>query len=137
MANKGKAFFTVKSWDEKTWDGQPAQGVDAPKLTLSRVEYTYRGDIEGSSELVYLMDYRADGVTTFLGMEHITGKVGGRSGSFTIHINGSDADGATHGKWHIVPGSGTDELANLRGEGEFKLAGESAEYPTEFTYSFE
>jgi hypothetical protein len=52
----------------------------------------------------------------------------GRRGTFVFEDLGTLSPGGdVHGRWLVVPGSGTGELAGLRGEGSFAAAvGESA-----------
>ncbi len=56
MKTRANATFSVQSWDEQTWDGQPAQEVTGSKLTRAVVGYRYEGDIKGESEMRYLRD---------------------------------------------------------------------------------
>lgn len=131
----GQAMFAVKSWDEKTWDGHAAAEVSGEKMTRALVTYAYRGDIEGESELQYLMTYSADGTTgAFVGLERVRGRLGGRTGSFVFEHTGTfDAEGVK-GTVRIVPGSGSGELLGLRGEGSVHLQGHAAEYPLRLSY---
>lgn len=55
MSTKAEATYEITSWEETTWDGESAQEVVGAKLTLANVKKTFRGDIEGESELKYLM----------------------------------------------------------------------------------
>jgi hypothetical protein len=47
----------------------------------------------------------------------MVGRLGGRSGSFVVETNGVYEGGEARTTWSVVPGSGTGELAGLRGEG--------------------
>jgi hypothetical protein len=127
-------FFTIKSWDEKTWDGRRTQDVTGAKETHSTVHYSYTGELVGESELHYLMTYRADGTASFVGQERITGTLGGHTGSFVIQHTGVYEDEIVKGSFFVVAGSGTDGLATLRGTGSMTLVGESATYPMQFDY---
>ncbi len=40
MTTEAKATFSMKSWDEKSWDGQPYDQVKGLKLTRAEVSYT-------------------------------------------------------------------------------------------------
>ena len=86
-----KATFTMKSWDEKTWEGQPYTEVTGAKLTRAEVAYTYQGDLTGDSTLQYLMFYRADGTGHAIALERIEGTLGGRRGSFVLQHSGTFA----------------------------------------------
>jgi hypothetical protein len=137
MAISAKATFQIKGWDEKTWDGKVARDVKGAKTTCAHVKTLYKGDIEGEGQREYLMVYRADETGNSIGLERIVGKVGGRSGSFVIQSIGTFAGHTVNGTWFIVPGSGTDELQGLRGEGEMNLEGQKDDWPVTFEYSFE
>ena len=67
----------MKSWEEKPYNELPGE----LKMTRTSVAYTYQGDIEGESTLDYLMVYRPDNSGSFVGLERVIGRVGGRSGT--------------------------------------------------------
>jgi hypothetical protein len=87
----------------------------------------FRGDIEGEGVSQSLMTYPDDNSANFVGLQQVTGNVGGRSGSFVLQVNGSYADGVAQAAWSVVPGSGTGDLRGLRGEGGY--VAKHAEYP--------
>jgi hypothetical protein len=131
MTTHGTGTFAFTSWDEK-----PYSETDGTKLTQSTVANTFHGDVEGQSTLEYLMFYPAEGAVTFIGLEHITGRLGDRSGSFVLQHSGAFENGAATGRWFVLPGSGTGDLRGLRGEGGYVA---THEQPTPFTldYDFE
>ena len=137
MSTPAKATFQIKGWDEKTWDGKVAKDVKGAKTTHARVKTVYKGDIQGEGQREYLMVYREDETGNSIGLERIVGKVGGRSGSFVIQSTGTFVGHTVKGTWFIVPGSGTDELQGLSGEGEMNLEGQKEDWPVTFEYSFE
>jgi hypothetical protein len=106
-------MFAIKNWDEKPYSEVAGQ----PKLTRARVTKTFRGDLEGESEVEYLMMYRADGTARFVGLERVLGRLGGRSGSFVLQRTGIFDGSLAKESYSVVPGSGTGELTGLRGEG--------------------
>lgn len=107
--------FEVKSWDEQTF----AEAEGQPRLTQTVATKTFTGGIEGEGTVAYLMVYRPDGSTIITGFERVVGRVGGREGSFVFRHEGTDQDGAAACTCTVVPGSGTGELASLRGEARF------------------
>ncbi|HEX2908283.1 MAG TPA: DUF3224 domain-containing protein [Phototrophicaceae bacterium] len=137
MTTPATAVFAIKSWDEKTWDGQPAAAVTGEKLTRAQVIKTYTGDLEGEGRLEYLMFYRSDGRGNYVGLEQVTGRIAGRSGNFMIQYTGTFDAQAVHEAWVIVPDSGTDELKNLSGQGRALMAEHRDLYPITFEYCFE
>ena len=137
MSTSAKATFQIKGWDEKTWDGKLAREIKGAKTTHASVKTVYKGAIEGEGQREYLMVYREDETGNVIGLEHIVGKVGGRSGSFVIQSTGTFVGHTTQGTWFIVPGSGTNELRGLSGKGEMNLEGQKEDWPVTFEYSFE
>jgi hypothetical protein len=89
---------------------------DGTKLVRASVTATYSGDIAGESTLEYLMYYGAASVS-FIGLERITGQLGGRAGSFVLEHKGVYADGEAQGVFTVVDGSGAGDLRGLRGTG--------------------
>lgn len=59
----------------------------------------------------------ADAPVYYTSVEHFTGTLHGRTGTFVAQGKGTFADGVADTAWFIVPGSGTGELAGLRGDG--------------------
>lgn len=126
MTTSGSGSFTFADYAETTF-GEVDGG---PKVTRTTVTNTYTGTIQGEGRQAYLGLYRDDGTGTWVGLEQITGQVGGRSGSFAIQQTGTfDAQGV-QADWEIVAGSGTGELAGVRGQGtmRFTMSSQSADY---------
>jgi len=132
MQKQAKATFGIKSWDEKTYN----EIEGAPKLTRVSATKSYQGDIEGEGKLEYLMMYRTAGSASFMGLERVTGSVGGRSGSFVLQHSGTFEDGVAKVILSVVPGSGTGDLRGMSGEGGFN-AGHQPPYAMTLDYGFE
>jgi hypothetical protein len=113
MDEQATGSFKIASWDE----GPYAERRDAPKLTAATVTASYTGDIEGEGTSRSVMAY-VNGAE-YHGYERIVGSLGGRSGSFVLRAEGTFQDGVARTRWTVVPGSGTGELAGLRGEGGY------------------
>jgi len=127
MSRQAIGTFAVKSWDEKTWDGKPWNEVPGSKVTHSIVTQMFTGGIEGEATCQQLVAYSGDTYASFVGLHHVTGSVDGRSGSFVLQSSGTYTDNTARVTWFVVPGSGTDELAGLSGQGSYTAAQE--EYP--------
>jgi Protein of unknown function (DUF3224) len=110
------AQITVGSYQPVPYD-EPAEG---PSLVRIHVDESFEGDISGSGSVEFLQAASADGTASFVGIERVTGSVGGRGGTFLLQDQGTVADGVVSGEWFVVPGSGTDQLTGLRGEGGFR-----------------
>lgn len=129
MKHTADAHFAIKSWDEKPY----SEGPDLPKLTRASVAKTFTGDLEGEGLVEYLMVYAGDGSATFVGLERITGRLGGKSGSFVLQRTGIFEGGEAKESYSVVAGSGTGELKGLRGEGKTSV-GHGMEHPMTLAY---
>src|SRR5262245_15059879 len=96
-------------------DEQLAEGL--PKTTRSRLLRTYKGDVEGDGETVYLTMYRSDSSVSYVGLERIIGRLGGKGGSFVLQRTGVFETDHAEESYSVVPGSGTGALLGLTGEG--------------------
>ena len=126
---RANARFAIKSWDEKPY----SEGPDLPKLTRASVVKTLTGDIEGEGRVEYLMMYRSDGSATFVGLERIVGRIGGKAGSFVLQRTGVFENGRAKESYSVVPGSASGELTGLRGEGSTDV-GHGMEHPFSLSY---
>ena len=131
MNTNGKATFTTKTWEE-----DPYVEIDSGrKLTRVQAVFVYTGEIEGEGTVEYLMAYSPDGTGNFVGLEHIVGRIGDRTGSFVAQHTGTFDPKSVTTRWDFVPGLGADALEGLTGGGELKLAGHGP-YPFDFEYDF-
>jgi uncharacterized protein DUF3224 len=130
MMKIANARFAIMAWEEKPYD----EGQGLPKLTRASVAKTFTGDLEGDGRVEYLMIYRPDGSATYVGMERVTGRLGGRTGSFVLQRAGVFEGGQAKETYSVVPESGTGELRGLRGEGSTAV-GHGTEHP--FTLNYE
>ena len=128
---QGSATFTVKSWDEKPY----AEMDGGRKLTRAHVVCTYQGDLEGEGTREYTMAYGADGKGNYVGIEHVVGRIGAKTGSFVMQHTGTFEGHAVNNTWVITHDSGTGELQGVTGSGEGPIAGQGP-YPIAFHYSF-
>jgi hypothetical protein len=86
-----------------------------PRLTRASAVFVYAGEVEGEGVLEELRVGFADGSATLYAIERVSGSVGGRPGSFVLEHVGSAHNGVATSRRTVVPGSGTGELAGLRG----------------------
>ena len=109
----------MREWSPTAYD--VADGA----TTLVRIEVveTFHGDVEGEGRAQLLQALRADGSASFVGLERVSGSIGGRQGTFVLQDAGTlDASGRVEGTWTVVPGSATGQLTGLRGTGAFTAA---------------
>src|SRR6266545_3119872 len=130
---KASGTFEVAGWDENT----VLEADGGPKVTNAKVSMSFEGDVEGEGNVEWLMGYDGEEKTaTFVGLERVVGKIGGRSGSFVLqHVGTFDGQLATS-ELLIVPGSGTDDLDGLRGKGSFE-AGMGPDGVRSFTLDYD
>ena len=128
---RAAAVITVHKYEPAAYD-EPADG---PALTRIHVEESFSGDITGDGAVEFLQAARADGSASFVGIERVTCELGGRSVTFLLQDAGTVRDNIVSGDWFVVPGSGTGQLAGLRGEGGFRAdLGESAQVTLDYWF---
>jgi hypothetical protein len=140
-AHRAVGRFKVSSWSETVVTDIDGEGTTAgeayfPKRGVTRTQnvYSYSGDIEGTSEVAYLIAYKADAAPV-LGMERFHGSIGGHEGSCVFRHSGSQDQGSVSGRVEVVPGMGTGGLQSLRGEADLSIAGHSDDgYELELHY---
>ena len=93
------------------------------KLTHASGSQAFTGDLTAEGSVHWLMLYRADKTAHFVGLQRITGSVGGRTGSFVASAEGDhDGTGSTI-SFSIIPGSGTEGLSGITGDGSLVAKG--------------
>jgi hypothetical protein len=93
------------------------------KRTHASGTQAFSGDIEGDGSIHWLMLYRGDTTAHLVGLQRITGSVGGRRGSFVIAAVGDHDGAASQFAWTVVRGSGTGDLAGIAGTGRMVAPG--------------
>ncbi|MDE0139566.1 MAG: DUF3224 domain-containing protein [bacterium] len=89
---------------------------DGMKLNRNVVHKVFSGDMVGASEAQMIAAFTATpGSAGYVAIEHFTGSVGGRSGSFVLQHSGVMNRGDARLEVTIVPDSGTGELAGISG----------------------
>ena len=129
MKKSANARFTITSWDEKPY----SEGQDQPRLTRASVTKTYTGDIDGEGQVEYLMMYRSDGSATFVGLERVVGRIGGKAGTFVLQRTGMFESVLAKESYSVIPGSATGDLQGLLGDGS-SAVGHGMEHPFNLSY---
>jgi Protein of unknown function (DUF3224) len=112
---RARARITVQSSDAK-----PYEQSAGPDLLEVRITETFAGDIEGESRVRALQVQREDKSASMVSVQRFRGKLGERQGTFVLQGSETVEQGKIKARWSVVPGSGTGELAGLRGEGGFE-----------------
>lgn len=104
--------------------------IDGGAFTISEATVTeeFAGDLVGVGTMRLVMVNEPGGSAHFTGMEQFLGKVGERTGSFVFQNSGRLESGELRSEWRVIPGSGTEELAGLCGEGGCTPAGYGLDY---------
>lgn len=89
---------------------------DGLELNRNLVRKAFSGDMAGASEAQMIAAVTATpGSAGYVAIEHFTGSVGGRSGSFVLQHSGVMNRGDARLEVAIVPDSGTGDLAGISG----------------------
>jgi len=117
-----------------TVDVHPLSPAPAEGLTRYTINKVIHGDLEATTkgEMFGAGDYKL-GVAGYVGIEMVTGTLGGKQGSFALqHFATMDASGP---KMQIIvsPGSGTGELKGITGTFTIKI--ENGQHFYDFDYS--
>ena len=114
---RATAKITVQSAETRPYDQ-----TTRPALVEIRLFETFTGDIEGESPVRALEVLRQDGSACLVSLQRFNGRLGRRQGTFVLQGAETVEKGKIKARWLVVPGSGTGELARLRGEGGFEGA---------------
>jgi hypothetical protein len=132
MSTQATGSIEMKSWDEKTWDGQPHDAVSGHKLTQGSMIGEYHGELEATGETRFVMTYADDQNCWSVGHELVSGKLGDRSGTFALQHISEFHNGTVTGGYTVVPGSGTGELAGLTGSGDIVWGEAGGKYTLDY-----
>lgn len=119
---KAVAAFTLDAFDVE--DAYDVEGdVETGR---AHIEKTFTGDLEATST-VEMLSVRVGGAGAgYVGVEKVRGTLEGRSGTFGILHAGTMAGEEVWGRWPLIPGSGTGELAGITGEARIEIAPDGA-----------
>lgn len=110
------------------------EGVDAQaKLGRMTIDKQISGDLVATTQgqmLSAMTDVK--GSATYVAIEHVSGTLHGKRGSFVLHHSGVMNRGARSHSVQVVPDSGTGELAGI--EGTFKIDIVDGKHLYEFAY---
>ena len=100
------------------------------------IDKQFHGDLEGTSkgEMLSAMG-SVKGSAGYVAIERVTGKLGGRSGSFVLQHSATMNRGVPQMNITVVPDSGTGELVGL--VGSMKIIIDNGKHSYEFEYSLE
>jgi hypothetical protein len=129
MTEHAEGTFEVTSWSEDQAEGLKGTA----KVTKATFGQRFSGDIEADTVADTVMTYRPDGTADYLGFQRVSGQLGGRKGTFVLQAVGGFDGQVARADITVVPGSGTDELAGLRGKGTSAIPmGTSGSYSLDY-----
>lgn len=106
-----KGTFQITDWQEsvnKSFD-------EGAKLSKALVSQMYSGDIKGSSEVHYQLNYETTGDACFNGFEFISGTIGDRPCTLTLKHHGSFEKGVAKSQFVIISSVTHAELVGITG----------------------
>jgi hypothetical protein len=129
--------FSVASFTPTDVTPQPAIETALP-IGVARMEKVYEGPVSGRSATLFTAAFdQATGQGTYLAMEAFEGSLDGRAGTFAwVHSATTSGTDRTHEFFLVVPGSGTGELAGIRGGGSMTVEADGTHRVT-FDYELE
>ena len=117
--SRATGTFSVTGGSEQT----TREAAGEAKLTRVSGTQRFSGGIVGEGSVDWVFCYRPDRSARFLGLQRIEGAIDGRSGSLVMESTGNHDGKRSNGRWRVIPGSGTGELAKISGEGTFEAPG--------------
>lgn len=128
MTQVAKGTFEVKLQPMSFEGADPAW-----KLGRMSIDKVIAGDLVATTKGQMLSALTGTkGSAGYVAIEHVTGTLAGKKGTFVLQHNGIMNRGAQSLSVVVVPDSGTEELAGL--EGEFKIIIVDGKHSYEFSY---
>ncbi len=129
FAHHAAGAFTVDSWEPDTLDD--ADGWSIQRVRLGK---TFSGDMAGTSTVDMISAVIDEVPTAYVGIERLSVTLDGRTGRFLLQHAAPSGDLPI--RLTVVPGSGRDGLAGLRGE--FSIAaGDDGSHTYAFDYDLD
>jgi len=132
MEQQAKGPFDVKRTAMEAVDAG-----DGASFGRMRLEKRFHGELDATSVVEMLSAGNpASGSAGYVAMEHVTGTLHGRRGSFMLQHSGTMDAGASSLLVGVVPGTGNGELQGLRGRLRIDIA-EGGAHAYTFDYTLE
>jgi hypothetical protein len=111
----------------------PDEGESGGRIGRMLIDKRFEGDLEGASKGQMLAVGSPAGSGGYVALEHVTGTLSGRSGSFVLQHSGTMSRGAASLTVSVVPDSGTGGLEGLSGRMNIIIA--EGQHSYEFDYT--
>jgi len=118
MPNNVSGAFDVKLAPQPLAEAGADSGLG--RMSLNK---QFHGELEATSvgEMLTAMSTSVQGSGAYVAVERVTGKLGGRSGSFALHHTGVMNRGVPQLTIEVVPDSGTGELTGITGKLDIRI----------------
>ncbi len=125
MTNRASGTFEVKMSPQEA-------DMSVGRMTIDK---QFQGDLVGASKGQMLMASSSSVKDSagYVAIEKVTGTLNGRRGSFYLQHNGVMTRGVGELTITVIPDSGTDQLAGLRGKMNIIIADGKHSYEFEYT----
>jgi hypothetical protein len=129
VTNHAKGMFDVKVVP------QPADGPAGGPFSRLFLDKQFHGDLEAASkgQMLGSQSAEVEGSGAYVALEHVTGTLRGRRGSFILQHNGTMRGNVPTLIVTVVPDSGTDQLKGLAGKMTIVIDGGTHAYDLEYT----
>ena len=123
-------------FDVKLVPQPAAPGIEPANLGRMTIDKQFHGDLEATSlgEMLSAMG-QVQGSAGYVAIERVTGTLHGKQGSFVLQHYGIMDRGAPQLTITVVPDSGTDALAGLRGTMQIQIEDGKHSYVFDYTLS--
>jgi Protein of unknown function (DUF3224) len=131
---KARGEFIVESGGE-----DPYEALDGGvRLTHAHGTQSFSGDVQADGAVHWLMLYRSDKTAQFVGLQRISGSIGGRRGTVVLAAEGTHDGKGSRISLEVVPGSGSGDLEGISGNGRLtNPGGETGTYELEYSFASE
>ena len=110
------------------------EAIAATSIGRYSLDKIYRGDLEAASAGEMLgAGNPASGTAGYVAIEHVTGTLHGKRGSFALQHFGTMNAGSFDMNVRVVPGSGADDLEGIAGTLTILIAAGKHSYSLEYT----
>lgn len=115
---RANGTFSVKAFVPTELKPEPPVVTGLP-VGVATIEKHFEGEVTGRAATLFTAAYdQESGVGTYVAMESFEGSLHGRSGAFNfVHSATTSGSDRSAEFFHIVPASGTGDLAGISGTG--------------------
>lgn len=132
QANAASTMITATGQLEVTMKPQTGDAFEAGRMTI---EKRYIGDLNGTGTGQMLSARTAvAGSAGYVAIEHFTGTLEGRRGSFVLQHTGTMNRGTPSLRITIVPDSGSGDLSGISGTMDIRQSADGHSYELVYTF---